>query len=160
VLAAVGVERVLENAHHERARIAREDVLGTVAMVHVEVHHGHALQVVALQRVLGGNGDVVEKAKPHGLVARGVVAGRAHGAKGVFDLARHDRVGGRDGRARRTQRRRPGVGVDGGVRVYLRVWRATGLQVFAQPVVQAAQRRDVQPRVRQLDVGQRRGRAS
>ena len=46
-----------------------------------------------------------------------MVAGRAHRAKGVVDLAAKHRLGSRHRRAGRAQRRAPGSGADNGVRV-------------------------------------------
>jgi hypothetical protein len=43
--------------------------------------------------VAGGNGDVVEVAKPHGLVPLRMVPGRPDGAKGVVEFPRHDPPG-------------------------------------------------------------------
>ena len=49
--AAARVERVLEDADHQHALVAGQDVLGAVAVVHVEVDDRHALEAVALQRI-------------------------------------------------------------------------------------------------------------
>ena len=147
---------MLEEAHHERALVPRKNVLGAVAMMDVEIDHGHALELVALQRIFGRYRHVVEEAEPHGLVAAGMVSRRAHGAKGVFEFARHHRVGGGHGRTGRAQRCLPGVSVDRRVGVHLGVRGAARVHFLAQPVCQAAQRGDVQARVRQLDVGQGR----
>ena len=152
---ALGVERVLVEAAHQNALIPGHDVLGAVAVVDVKVDDGHALQAVALQRVLGGNGHVAQKAKTHGLLARGVVAGRAGGAKGVGNLALQHGVGGVDGRTRRQQRRLPGVFAHRGVGVELDVGRATGADVVGQLGAQAAQRGDVHAVVRQLQLRHR-----
>ena len=158
LVTAEGVERVLENAHHQHPVVAREDVFSAVAVVHVEIDHCHALQVVAFQRVLGGHAHVVEKAKPRDLVARRVVAGRAHGAKSVFQFAGHHRIGGGHGCTGRAQGGRVGVLVDGGVGVDLRVLGAAGGALFLEPLGKAAQHRDVRAVVCQLQVGQRRQR--
>jgi hypothetical protein len=114
------------------------------------------LRLCALQRIFGRHRHVVEEAKAHGLVAAGMVARRAHGAKGVFELAGHHRVGGGHGRTGRAQRGIPGVGVDGRVGVDLR-WRGP-------PASISSRSQSVRPRsaatcaagVRQLDVGQGR----
>ena len=109
---------MLEKTHHQHPFIAAEDVFSAVAVVHVKVHNGHALQAVALHRVLGGHGHVVEKAKPHGSVALRMVAGRAHAAKGAGRFARQHQVGGHHRGAGRAQgcrdreRVHVGVGID------------------------------------------------
>jgi hypothetical protein len=78
---------MLECAGHEDARVVGEDVLRAVAVMHVEVDHRHPLESVFFQRMGGGNGDVVEEAEAHRLRPLGMVAWRAHAAKGVFGLA-------------------------------------------------------------------------
>ena len=145
---------MLEDTDHEGARVARQDVLGAIAVVHIKVHHRHAVQVVALQRVFGSHRHVVEKAKTHRLAAGGVVARGAHRAKGVFQLAGHHGIGGGQGGARSAQRGLPGVRVDGGVGVELRVIGAARHQFFIQPIRHAPQRGHVHPVVGQFNVGQ------
>jgi hypothetical protein len=85
--------------------------------VNVEVDHGHALQAVHVQRVLGRDGDVVEQAEAHRLARPRMVAGRADGAKGVGDVACDHGVGGRHGGTGGAQGRFPAVGVERGVAV-------------------------------------------
>ena len=125
---------MLEDTDHEGARVARQDVLGAIAVVHIKVHHRHAVQVVALQRVFGSHRHVIEKAKTHRLAAGGMVARGAHRAKGVFQLAGHHGIGGGQGGARSAQRGLPGVRVDGCVGIELRVIGAARHQFFIQPV--------------------------
>ena len=55
---------------------AVQDILGAVAVVHVEVEHSHFLDAVR-PGVEGGDGDAVEKTKSHGALASGVMAGGA-----------------------------------------------------------------------------------
>jgi hypothetical protein len=114
----VRIERVLEVADHQHALVAGDDVLGAVAVVHVEVDDGHALQAVHVQRMARRHGHVVEEAEAHRLVARGMVARRAHRAEGVVHLAGQHRVGGRHGRTGRAQRGLQRATADGGVRVH------------------------------------------
>ena len=143
---------MLEKTHHQHALVAGEDVLGSVAVMHVEVDDGHALQAVPLQRVLGADRDVVEKAEAHRAVVAGMVAGRAHRAEGVFEFARDDRVGGRQHRAGGTQRRVPGVRVHQGVGVDLGIAAAARLDVIGQLVAHPPQGGYVHARMRQFDV--------
>jgi hypothetical protein len=133
-----------------------QDVFGAIAVVHIKVHHRHTLQVVALQRIFGRHGHVVEKAKPHGLVAAGMVAGRAHRAKGVFQIspAITASVAARAAPAERSAARQVWA-FDRGVGIELRVGGATRQQFFVEQIGQAAHGRHVQPVVRQFDVGQR-----
>ena len=80
-------------------------------MVHVEVDQGHALDPVHVQCMAYAHGHVVEKTKAHAGGALGMVAGRAHVAKGGAHLALQHQVGGQHGGAGRAQGRLHGVGV-------------------------------------------------
>jgi hypothetical protein len=64
---------VLKTAAKQNALIAGHDVLGAVAVMHVEIHDGDPVQAVVVQGVVGGDGQVVEEAEAHGLVAGGAV---------------------------------------------------------------------------------------
>ena len=85
--AAVRVERVLERARHQHALVVGEDVLGAVAVVHVEVDDRHALEAVRSSACIAADGDVVEDAEAHRARARRVMARRAHAAEGALGLA-------------------------------------------------------------------------
>ena len=100
----VGVEAALEGRGHQHARVGGEDVLAAVAVVHVEVDEGHALEPVDVERVADAHGDVVEEAEAHRRIARGVVPRRAHGAEGASHFAPEDEIGREHGGARRAQR--------------------------------------------------------
>ena len=78
----------------EDAWIVVEGILGAIAVVHIEVDDGDALEPVALARVPGGDGDVVQQAEAHRLGRAGVMAGRAHGAEGGGNVSGEHRVGG------------------------------------------------------------------
>ena len=86
------------------------------------------------------------------------MAGRAHRAKGVFQFPGYHRVGGGQCGACGVQGGVPGVDVEVGVGVNLRVGGATGLNLFTQAVGQAAQGRNVHAPMGQFQVGNRRGR--
>ena len=111
---------MLEYARHHDALVVAEDVLGAVAMVHVEVDDRHALDAVMLERVLGPDGDVVEEAKPHRAGARRVMAGRAHCAKRVVGAPSDHEVGRKHRGPRRVKRRVPGVRAHRGVGIEVR----------------------------------------
>ena len=103
---------VLRPVHRERedALVAGEDRGRAISLVHVEVHHQHALdQSFALQRACG-DGDVVEDAKAASAVGGGVV--RASGEIAGDSLPERDEGGGHgaeDARPRsRDQRFAPG----------------------------------------------------
>ena len=106
-----GIERVLEEADHQHALVAGQDVLGAVAVVHVEVDDGHALAGRgARAHSAPRSATLLKKQKPIALVAAGMVAGRAHGAEGVLQFAGHHRVGGGERRAGGAQRGVPACG--------------------------------------------------
>jgi hypothetical protein len=114
---AVRIERMLEEAHHQRARLVEEGFLGAVAVVDVEVDDGHPRQAARVERVLGRHGDIVEQTEAHRLDRPRVVAGRAHRAEGVVDLAVDDGVGRGHGGAGGALRGQPAPGVERGVAV-------------------------------------------
>ena len=117
----VRVKRVLKKPNHQHPLIAFKDVFSTVSVMHVKVNHRHAFEAMALQRITRSNGNVVEKAKTHGLVVAGMMTGWPHSAKGVFNLSGHDAVSRRKHRTRRSQCGLPGMHIHQGVRVDLRV---------------------------------------
>ena len=90
---------MLESAHHQRAWIVAENVLGAVAMMHVEIDDGDAFQPMLLERMLGGDGDIVKEAEAHGAAAHRMMPRRAHAAKGIVRLAVQHQVGGKHRRA-------------------------------------------------------------
>ena len=103
---------MLEGAHHEHARIALEDVLGAVAVMHVEVDHRHARQSVRGERVRRADRDAVEEAEAHRAPALGVVSRRAHRAERGRALAAHHEVDPHHDRAGRVPRRGQRVRVE------------------------------------------------
>lgn len=58
------VQPGLVGAEVLHGRVAFEDGLGAVAVVHVEIDDGDALQPMPVAGVGGGHGDIVEQAKP------------------------------------------------------------------------------------------------
>ncbi len=115
--------------------VVLEDVLGAVAVMHVEVDDRHALQAVRLNRVPCGDRDVVEDAKSHRPRAAGVMPGGAHAAERRRSFFLQNQIGGKDRRARRAQRRLQAPAVHRGVGVQMDralAWRdlADRLHVF------------------------------
>src|SRR4051812_16839565 len=76
----------------EQTGVVLEDVLGAVAVMHVEIDHRNAADAMDLARLLRPDGDIVEQAEAHGLGDLGVVAGRAGGAEGIARFPRHDSI--------------------------------------------------------------------
>ena len=67
--------------------IVPENILRAVAVMHVEIDHRDALEPMRVTQMQCADRDVVEEAKAHRALALGMMAGRAHGAKGVRHLA-------------------------------------------------------------------------
>ena len=65
---------------------SRQDVLGSVAVVDVEVEDADAVQSGG-PRLQHGDGDGAEVAESHGVIAGRMVSGRTHQAQGGFALA-------------------------------------------------------------------------
>jgi hypothetical protein len=108
---------MLEGRHHEHFRVAREDVLGAVAVVHVEVEDRDSLDAMRMDRVPGCDGDVVENAETHRARARRVMPRRPHAAERVLDFALHHQVDGEYACACGMQRGRQAVRIHCRVRV-------------------------------------------
>ena len=75
--ASAGVGRVLVDGEERGAVDLSQNILGAVAVVHVKIKHSHFLDA-GRARGKGGDGDVVEVAKPHGSLSGGVMPGWAH----------------------------------------------------------------------------------
>ena len=110
---------MLEGRHHQHALIVAEDVLGAVAVVHVEVDHRHALEPVLAQRMGGAHCHVVEEAEPHRTMVLGVMAWRADAAECVCCLPFHHQIGCEHHGPRSSQRRRVRMRVHGSVRIQM-----------------------------------------
>ena len=102
--AAVRIERMLEEAAHQHARVARKRGLRAVAVMHVEIDDRDALQAVHFQRMTRRDRDVVEEAEAHRARRLRVMSGRTHAAKRVVVAAFDHGIGRGDRRARRAQR--------------------------------------------------------
>jgi L-threonylcarbamoyladenylate synthase len=102
----------------EHVRVSPENILCAVAVVNVEINDRHPLGTMALPGVEGGNRRLIEKAEAHGAVLLGMMAGWAHGAKGIAGLAPEHRINGRRRRSHRPHggfqrmRRHYGIRVD------------------------------------------------
>ncbi len=113
--ARIRVQRMLEGRHHQHALVAGEDVLGAVAVMHVEVDDGDPRRAVRLERVRRADGDVVEEAETHRPVALRMMPGRPHRAECAAAVAAHHEVRGEDQRAGGVQRRGQRIGAHRGV---------------------------------------------
>lgn len=87
------VKQILEARAEQNTRIVPENVLGPVTVVHVEIDHRNPFESVYFQRMGNADGDIVKEAETHGVVAGGVVPGRADVAEGILGPALHDEVG-------------------------------------------------------------------
>ena len=85
---------MLEGAHHESSLITRKYGLGAVAVMNIEIDQRDSLQSVMFQRMHRCNRHIIENAKTHGAIARGVVPRRSHAAKCRARLAPNYQVRG------------------------------------------------------------------
>ena len=76
----------------QNARIVLDQILRAVAMMHVEIDNRDPFQPVMVQRMLRRHSDRSKKTKPHRRLAFGVVTGRAHGSKGIGNLAAQNQI--------------------------------------------------------------------
>ena len=95
---------MLKGRDHQHARVVAKNILGAIAVVHIEVGHHHPLEPVLLERVGRAHRHVVEEAEPHGPAALGVMPGRPHAAEGVAHLALQNQIGRVHNGAGRVQR--------------------------------------------------------
>ncbi len=141
-------ERHLLRGDDQRARVVLQERLGAIAVVDVKIDDRHAFKSMVIQRVFRGNRDIAKDAKAHGQLLFGVVAGRAHGDKGVPRLTAQHHVHGLD----RATRRAP----DGVVRRWAEEGFGIGVPVEArEPVVGhlGAHKVDVVLRMAPRDIG-------
>ena len=95
--------------------IGPEDVLGAVAVVHVEIDHRHAFGTMGGACVVGGDRGLVEEAEAHGAAAFGMMARRAQGAEDIVGLAREHGIDAGRRRPDRMKCRLQRAGRHGGV---------------------------------------------
>ena len=69
-----------------------KDVLRTVAVMHVEIHHSDSSEPMEGADMQGANRNIVEQAKPHGLRPLRVMSRRPHGAEGISKIAPHHAI--------------------------------------------------------------------
>ncbi len=103
--------------HH--ARIVVKDVLGAVAVMHIEIRDRHPAQAMRCQRMRRSDGNVVEDTEAHRPRPFGMVTGRTDVAKGVLHLASHHQIHAHHCGSRGTQRSRIAKGVHAGVAIEL-----------------------------------------
>ncbi len=117
--AGAGIERHLMGRGVHDAAIAPEDVLRAIAVVHVEIDDGDALEPMRGLGVARGDRGVVEETKTHRRRRFGVVSGRPRRDEGVVDAPARHFVHGVNRPARRAKRGLPGPRRHRGVRVEL-----------------------------------------
>ena len=83
--------------------------------MHVEIHHGDALEPVPLLRMAGRDRHIVEQAEAHGSRGLGMVAGRAYAHEGIGGALGDHLVDRERGAARPAQRRLEAARRHGGV---------------------------------------------
>src|SRR6185312_10195986 len=83
-----GIKWALVRGNKQDALVGRDNILRAVAVMHIEVDDGYALEIMVLQGMEGANRDIVKQAKAHRLLARGVMPGRPDGAESPFIFTR------------------------------------------------------------------------
>jgi len=68
-------------------------VLGSVAVMDIEIDDPHPLDAVPVLQITGGNGHVVEVTESHGFVGFGMMARRPDRTKGVVQIPIHHLAG-------------------------------------------------------------------
>ena len=112
------IERHLMRRTIEKVAIRPEDLLGTVAVMDIEVDDRDALGIVAGAGMERCNGGIVEEAEAHGAAGFSVMAGRTYGAEGIRGLAGEYCIAGSGGGSDPAQggferaRRHPGIGIE------------------------------------------------
>ncbi len=92
--ACTGKERHLMRRAVEQLLIGPERGLRAVAVMHIEIDHGHSLGAVLGARMERSDGDIIEKAEAHGARRLGMVPGGTHRAECVGHISRHDLIDG------------------------------------------------------------------
>ena len=116
---AIGVKGMLKNAAHQHPLVAGKTVLRPVAVMHIEIDDGNALQSMHGQRMSRSNGNVVEETEPHWRRLLAMVAGWAHGTEGVLAFAAHHQIDPQTTSAGRPQGGGPGMRIHRGIRVQM-----------------------------------------
>ena len=83
-----GIVRVLKTRTQQHPPIFVKDILGAVAVMHVKVQDRDTLEPVYVHGVACAHSHIVENAKSHCAVIRGVVTTRSHGTKRICHLFR------------------------------------------------------------------------
>ncbi len=87
---SVGVVRVLEAGGDEHAGGILENIDGAIAVVHVEIEDGHALDVLVSEGGGGSEGDIVVKTEAHAGIVFRVMSGRATTGEDSLHVAVED----------------------------------------------------------------------
>ena len=95
---------MLEAGAEQDAVVAGDDVFGAITVVNVEIDNGNSTQPRIFQRMVAGDGHIVEQTESRRISSSGVVSRRANGAEGAPTWLCHDPVDGGDAAASRTAR--------------------------------------------------------
>ena len=83
---------MLEGRTEQHAPVVLKNVLRAIAVVHVKIHDGDALQTVLIQGMRRAHGHIIEYAKARCALALGVMTGWSHIAKSIIHLAGHQQI--------------------------------------------------------------------
>ncbi len=113
-----GIERHLMRGTIEKLRVGPEYLLGSVAVMHVEINDRDTLRVIGVAGMVSGYGGVVEQAEAHGASRLRMMTWRTNGTEGVLRFAAHDGIDSADGAACaaqcriKTPGRHPCIGIE------------------------------------------------
>ncbi len=94
VVAGAGVKGGLVGRDEQNAGVVLHKVLGSIAVMYVEVDDGDAGETMMVERVSGADGNIAKKAEAHRCLGLCVVTGGADGAEGTGRLAAHHGIDG------------------------------------------------------------------
>jgi hypothetical protein len=82
----------------EDTRVVIENILGSVAMMDIEVDHQDTIEAMNFDRMPGSNGYMIQQAEAHGRLLKGMVPGGPNSAEGPLGFAPQDTIDGIDHR--------------------------------------------------------------
>lgn len=92
LMPGAGIERRLVRGGEKHAGVRPEYILGTIAVMHIEIDNRHAGKPVSLQRMKRANGGIGKKAEPHRRGFLRVMPRRAGGAENRLCLPFHHHI--------------------------------------------------------------------
>ena len=108
---------MLEAGADQDIFIVLKNLLRAIAVVNIEINNGDLIDAVPGQGVGSADGNIIKKAKAHGLIAFRMVAGRANVTKSIVGLPGNQQINGLYDSASRPISRLQAVGIHGRISV-------------------------------------------